>query len=67
MALRESRIPFFVEAQDWARIPEEFHREIERDYVVLRQPGSVVLQILVKFYQAKLMLKETTKDTMQFI
>ena len=43
MALRESRIPFFVEAQDWARIPEEFHREIERNYVVLHQPGSVVL------------------------
>ena len=34
-ALRESPIPFLVEARDWARLPERFHREIERDYVVL--------------------------------
>ena len=32
---RESNIPFLVEARDWARLPERFHREIERDYVVL--------------------------------
>ena len=34
-ALRESTIPFLVEARDWARLPEEFHGKIERDYVVL--------------------------------
>ena len=34
-ALRESTIPFLVEARDWARLPESFHREIARDYVVL--------------------------------
>lgn len=34
-ALRESPIPFLVEARDWARLPERFHREIEKDYVVL--------------------------------
>ena len=34
-AVRESRIPFLVEARDWARLPERFHREIEREYVVL--------------------------------
>ena len=34
-ALRESTIPFLVEARDWARLPESFHGEIERDYVVL--------------------------------
>ena len=34
-ALRESRIPFLVEARDWAHLPERFHREIERDHVVL--------------------------------
>ena len=34
-ALRESTIPFLVEARDWARLPEEFRGEIERDYVVL--------------------------------
>ena len=34
-ALRESTIPFLVEARDWARLPAGFHGEIERDYVVL--------------------------------
>ena len=34
-AVRESNIPFLVEARDWARLPESFHREIERDHVVL--------------------------------
>ena len=34
-AVRESSIPFLVEARDWARLPERFHREIERDHVVL--------------------------------
>ena len=37
-AVQESTIPFLVEARDWARLPERFHREIERDYVVLA-PG----------------------------
>ena len=34
-AVRESSIPFLVEARDWARLPERFRREIERDYVVM--------------------------------
>ena len=34
-ALRESTIPFLIEARDWARLPESFRREIARDYVVL--------------------------------
>ena len=34
-ALRESTIPFLVEARDWARLPESFHEEIERTHVVL--------------------------------
>ena len=34
-ALRDSTIPFLVEAHDWSRLPESFHREIERDHVVL--------------------------------
>ena len=33
-AVRESSIPFLVEARDWARLPERFHQEIERDHVV---------------------------------
>ena len=34
-ALRESNIPILVEARDWARLPEAFHREILKQYVVL--------------------------------
>ncbi len=34
-ALRDSTIPFIVEVRDWARLPEAFHREIERGYVAL--------------------------------
>ena len=34
-AVRESNIPFLVEAHDWSRLPERFHREIEREHVVL--------------------------------
>ena len=34
-AVRESHIPFLVEARDWARLPERFHREIERNQVVV--------------------------------
>ena len=40
-ALSESSIPFLIEARDWARLPERFHREIERDYVVLRARTNV--------------------------
>ncbi len=38
-AVRESSIPFLVEARDWTRLPERFHREIEREYVVLVEGG----------------------------
>ena len=34
-ALQDSTIPFLVEVRDWARLPESFHREIEREHVVL--------------------------------
>ena len=34
-ALRESTIPFLVEARDWTRLPEHFQLEIERQYVVV--------------------------------
>ena len=34
-ALRDSTIPFIVEVRDWARLPEAFHREIERGYMAL--------------------------------
>ena len=34
-ALERSNIPVLVQVHDWARLPESFHREIERDYVAL--------------------------------
>ena len=34
-AVRDSTIPFLVEVHDWAHLPERFHNEIKRDYVVL--------------------------------
>ena len=34
-ALHDSNVPILVETQDWARLPESFHREIEREYVEL--------------------------------
>ena len=36
-AIEKSNIPILVQAYDWARLPESFHREIERDYVVLQE------------------------------
>lgn len=39
-AVRESSLPFLVEAHDWAGLPERFHREIERKFVVVVLPPS---------------------------
>ena len=39
-ALEESNIPILVQAHDWARLPESFHREIERDYVVVQKRAN---------------------------
>ena len=39
-SIRESAIPFLVEAHDWTRLPARFHREIERDHVVLLAPAT---------------------------
>ena len=36
-AFQQSNIPILVQAHDWARLPENFHREIERDYVVVQE------------------------------
>ena len=41
-ALRESAIPILVEARDWARLPERFHREVERHHYVLTPEHSTV-------------------------
>ena len=39
-ALEQSNIPILVQARDWARLPESFHREIERDYVVVQKQAE---------------------------
>ncbi len=36
-ALEDSNVPILVQTHDWARLPESFHWEIERDYVVLQE------------------------------
>ena len=36
-ALQDSNIPILVQAHDWARLPESFHREILRRHVVVQQ------------------------------
>ena len=36
-AIEKSNIPILVQAHDWAMLPESFHREIERDYVVVQK------------------------------
>ena len=40
-AFTESNIPFFVEARDWARLPESFHIEIESNFAELQFPSIV--------------------------
>ena len=36
-AFSESKLPIRVDIMDWARIPESFHREIERAHVVVQE------------------------------
>ena len=36
-AIEKSNVPFLVQAHDWTMLPESFHREIERGYVVVQQ------------------------------
>ena len=36
-AFQESNVPILIQAHDWARLPESFHREIEREYVVVQE------------------------------
>jgi len=39
-ALHQSNIPILVQARDWARLPDSFHREIEREYVVVQDQAE---------------------------
>ena len=36
-AVRESTIPILIEARDWARLPQAFHAQILKKYVVLKE------------------------------
>ena len=36
-AIEKSSIPFLIQAHDWTRLSESFHREIERDSVVVQE------------------------------
>jgi len=36
-AFSESNLPIRVDIMDWARVPESFHREIERAHVVVQE------------------------------
>ena len=36
-AIEQSNIPILIQAHDWAMLPESFHREIKRDYVVVQE------------------------------
>ncbi len=38
-AIEKSNIPILVQAHDWARLPESFHEEIEREYIILQERG----------------------------
>lgn len=38
-AFVESNLPIRVDIMDWAKIPESFHREIERTHVVVQESG----------------------------
>ena len=35
-ALEQSNLPILVQVHEWARLPESFRREIERDYVIVQ-------------------------------
>ena len=39
-AFQESNIPVLIQAHDWAGLPESFHTEIERNYVVVQEGGG---------------------------
>ena len=39
-AFVESNLPIRVDIMDWSRIPESFHREIERAHVVVQEGGK---------------------------
>ena len=49
-ALRESTISLLVVVRDWARLPERFQREIEREHVSLHSGEAVPLATLGDYF-----------------
>lgn len=39
-AFEQSTVPILVQTHDWARLPQSFHHEIQRNYVVLVAEGA---------------------------
>ena len=39
-AIEQSNIPILIQTHDWARLPASFHKEIEKQYVILHEPPS---------------------------
>jgi predicted nucleotidyltransferase len=39
-ALRESNLPMLVDVLDWARIPDDFRREIQRQHLCIRAAAA---------------------------
>jgi len=39
-ALQMSTIPIIVDVHDWANLPESFHQQIEREYVVIKEAAQ---------------------------
>jgi uncharacterized protein len=39
-ALSESNLPILVDVLDWARLPEDFRREIERHHVIVKEEAA---------------------------
>ena len=51
-AFRHSNIPILVQVHDWSKMPEGFHQEIEREYVVLQKglPHPVIRNTSVAIF-----------------
>ncbi|MDE2803471.1 MAG: restriction endonuclease subunit S [Chloroflexota bacterium] len=61
-ALQESDIPILVQAHDWANLPERFHREIERDYVVVRTGAGTPITAVASLGDATGFVTPATPD-----
>ena len=54
-AFRESNIPIIVDAHDWSKLPETFHREIAGNYV------SLYMRYALDFYSVRAKPRQTIR------